>query len=84
LNIIKNANDSDNNTSIGLIEDECNMYTMLIAKRVKRIRDRKIDLVRCCASEVRSKDKALLCWVTKKSPYIVPINNPRIKDSIIN
>ena len=42
-NVIKN----DVTTSIRLIEDECNIYTMLNATRVKRTKESIIDLARC-------------------------------------
>ncbi len=73
----------DINTSIRLIDDECNIYTIHNPKMVKRIHDMRIDIIRWRINVDRFKDKAPLCWVTKKSPYTIPINSPRAIDIII-
>jgi hypothetical protein len=43
---MKNGVKNDNNNSIRLIDDECNIYTMAIAKIVRRATDKKTDLMR--------------------------------------
>src|SRR5437016_5739899 len=73
----------DINTSIRLIDDECNIYTIVNAKMVKRRHDIMIDIIRWRANVERFKDKAPLCWITKKSPYNVPINDPRAIDNML-
>ena len=66
-----------------MIDGECNIYTIVSAKIVKRTHDIMIDIIRWRANVDRFKNKALLCWITKKSPYIIPINDPRVIDVII-
>ena len=70
-------------TSIRLIDDECNTYIMLNAQRVKRIVEKKTAFIMCCANDVLSKDKALLCGRTKKSPYKVPSDKPRMIENMM-
>ncbi len=47
FSIISNVIKNDITTSIRLIEDECNIYTMLNAIRVSRAKESIIDLARC-------------------------------------
>jgi hypothetical protein len=53
------------------------------AKRIKRADENPSDIITKRMPVVDCKDKALLCCITKKSPYKDPINNPRRIDAII-
>ena len=44
--IYQNANGADNNISIGLIDGECNIYTIQNAKMVKRSVESSKDVIR--------------------------------------
>lgn len=74
---------NDNTTSIRLIDDECNIYTVPNAKKVKRINENTTYFRMWYAKDVLCKDKALLCWRTKKSPYTVPSDKPIRIENII-
>ena len=43
---MKNEVKNDNNNSIRLIDDECNIYTIAIAKIVRRAIEKMIDFIR--------------------------------------
>ena len=73
---------NDITTSIRLIVDECNIYTILNTHNVKRIKEKKIDFIKWDISDDRFKEKALLCWRAKKCPYIVPRDKPSKMESI--
>jgi len=72
----------DISTSIRLIDDECNIYAIVTPKTIKRTNVMLIDIIRWRIKVDCSKDKALLCCITKKSPYTIPINNPRVIEII--
>ena len=51
-------------------------------KVVKRTHANNVEVRRIRVNVAESKEKALLCWVTKKSPYNVPTNKPRTTDNM--